>query len=74
MAAGLKSPMKDINIEALSIEVTYKSQAFPSDSDGKWLPESAVINVQTALQHWRNSHRYSEYKRFTVESLESKFR
>jgi hypothetical protein len=72
MVAGLKSPMKDINIEGLSIEVTYQSQAFPSDPGGKWLPAAAVINVQTALQHWRNIHRYSEYKRFTVESLESK--
>jgi hypothetical protein len=72
ISAGLKSPLKDINIEALSIEVVYKSQAFPSDPDEKWLPSTAVISVRTALQHWRNTHQYSDYRRFTVESQESK--
>jgi len=69
--AGLIAPMKDINIKAFDVEVTYKPQLFQSEHEAKWLPSSAVINIQTALQHWRNIHLFSQYKRFTVESSET---
>jgi hypothetical protein len=71
ITTSLMSPMKVINIKSFHIEVTYAPQTFASDPQRTWLPDIAVIDLQTALQHWRNIHRYSEYKRFTVESIES---
>lgn len=71
MTANLAAPLKELNIEALNIEVTYASRPFPPDPELKLLPELAVIQLTTARQHWRNRHRYSQYKRFTVESQES---
>ena len=71
MTATLVSPLKDINIHALNIEIAYKPESFSSDPESRWLPSTATINVHTALQHWRNIHRFSQYKRFTVESVQS---
>jgi hypothetical protein len=72
--AGLIAPLKDINIKAFTAEVIYRPQSFSSESKTQWLPASAVIDLQTELQHWRNIHQFTEYKRFTVQSLESKLR
>ncbi len=74
IAAALISPLNDINIKALDVDVTYKLQVLSSGSESRWLPSTAVINIQTALQQWRNTHRYSQYKRFTVELTESALR
>jgi hypothetical protein len=40
------------------------------------MPVSATIDVETPRQHWRNVHRFTQYKRFSatihVEGLEGK--
>jgi hypothetical protein len=71
ITAGLVAALKDINIEAFNIEVTYKPQSLSSDPELKWLPSTAVVDVQTARQEWRNIHSFSEYKKFSVEAKES---
>jgi hypothetical protein len=70
ISARLSAPMKDINIEQFRIDVAYTRRSFPSEAEERWLPSRAVIELQTALQHWRNTHVYSGYKRFSVESAE----
>jgi hypothetical protein len=74
ITAHLSSPMKDINIHAFSVEVVYKPQSFQPDPVAKWLPSIVAIDLQTARQHWRNTHQFSQYKRFTVQSSQSDFR
>jgi len=32
---------------------------------------TATIEVETTRQHWRNTHRFSDYKRFSVSTQES---
>jgi len=71
IAAGLVTPMKDINIKALNIEVSYKPEHTPSEPATRWLPSSVTVDVRTALQHWRNVHSFSGCKRFTVQSMET---
>ena len=71
ISANLVSPMKEINIESFGIEVAYAPLNLPADASPRWLPSSAVIELRTARQHWRNSHLYSRYKRFTVQSVET---
>jgi hypothetical protein len=72
IAAGLTSPMADINIQAFDIEVEYQPRTFPSDPIAKWLPSIVEIDVRTKLQHWRNTHLFSQYKIFSVQSTESR--
>ena len=71
MSASLIAPMKDINVESFKIDVVYKPQSFALEAETRWLPAKAVIEVRTALQDWRNTHFYSQYKRFRVRSEES---
>ena len=71
ISANLVSPMKNINVEDFAAEVTYDLQRFPSESGLKWLPSKAMIELRTGRQHWRNTHLYSQYKRFVVEATEA---
>ncbi len=69
ISASLIQPMRNINVEGFSAEVSYQAHQFEGES--RWLPSKAVIELQTGLQHWRNTHLYSQYKRFTVETTEA---
>jgi hypothetical protein len=71
ISAGLIAPMKDINVESISVEALYERREFLADAEEKWLPSSAVIEFQTAHQRWKNSHSYSQYKRFDVHVVEA---
>jgi hypothetical protein len=70
ISARLIAPMKDINIEDFRIEVTYKPQTFSTELAVRWLPSKTVIELETALQHWRNIHSYSQYRRFDVQAVQ----
>jgi len=63
--------MKDININAWNIEVVYRPDTMPAESEARLLPLSIVVDVHTARQRWRNVHSFSRCKRFTVQSTET---
>jgi len=62
------SSMEDLGLSALRSEVSYAPMRFGGASQAWWLPVSATIDVQTARQHWRNIHRFTDYKRFSVDT------
>jgi hypothetical protein len=66
IAAGIGAPLSDLNLKALEMEVRYDPHEFSTREDIYWLPSTATISIKTERQHWRNMHRYSGYKRFTV--------
>ncbi len=68
MVAELESPLDDLNLKALHVEVAYRPQQFASAAEPAWLPATATIDVETARQHWRNVHEFSDYKQFSVKS------
>jgi hypothetical protein len=68
ISASLINPMSDLNIENFSADVSYELFHLPFESEYRWLPSKAIIQVQSKLQRWRNIHQYSAYKRFTVEA------
>jgi hypothetical protein len=35
-----------------------------------WLPAYATVEVESRHQHWRNTHIFSAYKRFSVNTKE----
>lgn len=70
ITANLMAPMKSINIEDFRIETEYAPRNFASELPARWLPSKAVIELRTALQHWRNTHFYDQYKRFSVQATE----
>ncbi len=64
----LSSPMEDVNLHSFTASVRYAPQYFATAGEAEWLPVEATIDVETALQHWRNIHRFQEYRHFSVRS------
>jgi hypothetical protein len=71
ISADLVSPMKSINIESFHVEVEYRAEIHESDSEFRRLPSKTVVEIRTALQKWRNTHLFSNYKRFYVFASEA---
>lgn len=69
--AELGASMEDVGLRALRCEVEYAPVPFHDMHLNSWLPTSAVIEVETPRQHWRNTHRFTSYQRFST-SVESR--
>jgi hypothetical protein len=65
---GLREPMTNIGLLRLDSDVEYRPVESATTSELHWLPKVAVIEAQTKQQHWRNTHRFSGYKHFSVET------
>lgn len=63
--ADLREPLEDIGLVSLHSLVKYGPAGTGSPV---WLPESAVIDARTRHQHWRNTHTFGSYRRFSVET------
>jgi hypothetical protein len=76
LVATMDSSLSDIGLQAVRSEIHYGTVHFHDPEESYWMPVSAVIDVETPRQHWRNIHRFAGYKRFRatiqVEEAESK--
>jgi len=76
MVATLDSGLGDLGLTGMRSEIHYALVRFHDPDESYWMPISAVIDVETPRQHWRNIHRFTGYKRFRatirVEDLEAK--
>ena len=68
LQASLKDPIEEIGLKALDSDVLYGSTQYPGSGETYWLPRSALIQAKTQRQHWRNLHRFQDYRRFTVDT------
>ncbi len=66
ITAGLKASMDDVGLKQLTSEVQYTPVRFSAGAQTAWLPEIAVIDASTLHQHWRNTHMFTGYRRFSV--------
>ena len=69
LTAAVDSSLSDLGLQALKSDIHYGLVQFHSPDERYWVPMSAVIDVETSRQHWRNLHRFAGYKRF-VGSIE----
>jgi hypothetical protein len=58
------SSLNDLGLQAMHSEIHYSTVRFHDPEESYWMPISAVIDVETPRQHWRNIHRFAAYKRF----------
>jgi hypothetical protein len=76
LVATLDSSLSDLGLTGMRSEIHYALVRFHDPDESYWMPISAVIDVETPRQHWRNIHRFTGYKRFRatirVEDLETK--
>ena len=66
MEAVLGSPMDDLGLSELHVQVEYGPTMLSGASQAFWLPVRADISLKTPRQAWRNVHEFSDYKRFSV--------
>jgi hypothetical protein len=64
LTSRLESGLDDLGLHDLRSEIHYSLVAFHDPEESYWMPSSAVIDVQTPKQHWRNVHRFTDYRRF----------
>ena len=76
LVATMDSSLSDVGLHNMRSEIHYATVHFHDREEAYWMPVSAIIDVETARQHWRNIHRFTGYKRFRatiqVEELETK--
>jgi hypothetical protein len=76
LIASMDSSLSDLGLQGMRSEIHYATINFHDPEEAYWMPVSAVIDVETPRQHWRNIHRFTGYKRFKatiqVEQAESK--
>lgn len=65
---GLQTDMKDVGLRSLTAVVEYAPAHLVGVADTFLFPTSATIDVQTLRQHWRNTHHFEGYLRFSVEA------
>jgi len=67
MKSDLLAPRTDIWLDRQTTDIEFQEVRF-SDERTLWLPRE--VRVEAVYMHttYRNRHRYSDYKRFTVES------
>jgi len=68
MDVTLAAAMDDIGLRSFRGEVDYSPVSFSTAARTFWLPATATIDVETPRQHWRNVHRFTDYKLFSVSA------
>jgi hypothetical protein len=68
LEAKLKAPMDDIGLQALSSDVQYAPHKLGNTNEGIWLPRSAIVSASTLRQRWQNTHQFTGYRRFGVDT------
>jgi hypothetical protein len=68
--AGVDRAIEDIGLKSLRSEVEFAPVRFGQQWSSAWFPQAATVEVETPRQHWRNTHRFSDYKRFSVSTEE----
>jgi hypothetical protein len=64
LLSSLDSNLDDLGLHDLRSEIHYSIVQFHDPEEAYWMPSSAVIDVETPKQHWRNIHRFTDYRRF----------
>jgi hypothetical protein len=70
LTANLDSGMEDVGLRSLHSEIKFALVTFHDPPESFWLPAEVLVDVQTAHQHWRNTHEFSSYRRFAVNTKE----
>jgi len=70
ISANIGNSMVDVGLNTLQTDVEFAPYPFHDPGKTYWFPLRAVVEVETPRQHWRNTHEFTNYKRFTVTTEE----
>ena len=68
--AEIGKSMEDVGLKSLRTEIEFAPAPFHDMKQPYWFPVLASVEVETLRQHWRNVHRFTDYKRFSVSTEE----
>jgi hypothetical protein len=68
LAIRLAKDMSDVGLKSLTAEIEYDPIQLPGWAQTYRFPSLATVEVETLRQRWRNIHRFSNYKRFLVDT------
>jgi hypothetical protein len=68
--AGVGDSLHDVGLKSLQSEVEFAPASLRGVPETYWFPVVATVEVETPRQHWRNTHRFTEYKLFSVSTEE----
>lgn len=61
------SSMSDLGLQSVRAQLNYGLVTLKDEPEPQWLPVSATIDLKTPKQHWRNIHRFINYKKYRTE-------
>jgi hypothetical protein len=64
LISSLDGSLDDLGLHDIRSEIHYSIVQFHAPEEAQWMPSSATIDVETPKQHWRNVHRFTEFRRF----------
>jgi len=70
IVADIGDSMQDVGLKGLRTEVEYAPMPFHDLKQSYWFPARASVEVETPRQHWRNTHVFTNYQRFSVGTEE----
>ena len=70
LEAGVENTLEDVGLRSLRSEVEFAPSPFKDMKQPYWFPVVASVEVETPRQHWRNTHRFTDYKQFSVSTEE----
>ena len=70
IVTSVGNSMEDVGLKALRSEIIYAPVTFHDAPATFWFPSQATVEVETQRQHWRNTHMFTDYKRFAVSTEE----
>lgn len=68
--AGVDHGIEDIGMKSMRSEVEYVPVRFGQQLSSYWFPQQATVEVETPRQHWRNTHTFFGYQKFSVSTEE----
>lgn len=72
MRTELLKPLPKVRLVRQTTEVHYGEVRFKEIPSALWLPREVTVTVQWKGRVFRNSHRYSDFKLFNVETQEKR--
>ncbi len=70
ITASVDKTLEDVGLKTMRSEVEFAPIPFQDLKRDYWFPARASVEVETPRQHWRNTHDFSNYKRFSVSTNE----
>jgi hypothetical protein len=62
--AELGSALADLGVKAIHAELLFEPVLLRDETSPRMLPASVTIDLETPKQHWRNIHRFTDFRKY----------